>query len=165
MSIGTQANKLPLPNMGTILSAINVKTDKKSSTCSLFLLGGGVNLTPPVVFLHNSKSIGLRLLKFSDFSYIPKALPLGLKPGYNINCLSPQAHCLNGFFFLLQTKSLFWPSSTCQILIKFSFLESLWHKETDYTSFAKKIANFLQITCKKGNLHIFSFSWLQIRLI
>ena len=30
---------------------------------------GGVKLTPPpVVFLHNSKSIGLRLLKFSDFS-------------------------------------------------------------------------------------------------
>ena len=45
--------------------------------------GGGVNLTPPVVFLHNSKSIGLRLLKFSDFFYIPKALPLGLKPGFN----------------------------------------------------------------------------------
>ena len=53
--------------------------------------GGGVHLTPPVVFLHNSKSIGLRLLKFSDFSYIPKALPLGLKPGFNTNCLSPQA--------------------------------------------------------------------------
>jgi len=51
--------------------------------------GGGVNLTPPVVFLHNSKSIGLRLLKFSDFSYLPKALPLGLKPGFNTNCLSP----------------------------------------------------------------------------
>ena len=50
---------------------------------TLFLLGGWVKLTPPVVFLHNSKSIGLRLLKFSDFSYIPKALPLGLKPGFN----------------------------------------------------------------------------------
>jgi len=48
---------------------------------TLFLLGGGVKLPPPVVFLHNSKSIGLRLLKFSDFSYIPKALSLGLKPG------------------------------------------------------------------------------------
>ena len=62
--------------------------------------GGGVNLTPPVVFLQNSKSIGLRLLKFSDFSYIPKALSLGLKPGFNTNCLSPQAHCLNDFFCL-----------------------------------------------------------------
>ena len=51
---------------------------------TLFLLGGGVNLTPPCsFFLHNSKSIGLRLLKFSDFSYIPKALPLGIKPGFN----------------------------------------------------------------------------------
>ena len=54
---------------------------------------------------------------------------------------------------------MFWPTSTCQILIKFSFLESLWHKETDCTSFA----NF----CKqpvKGNLHIFSVSWLKIRI-
>ena len=58
---------------------------------------------------------------------------------------------------------LFWPTSTCQILIKFSFLESLWHKDTDFTSFAKKMLIF----CKqpvKGNLHIFSFSWLKIRL-
>ena len=68
---------------------------------TLFLLGGGVNLTPPLqFFLHNSKSIGLRLLKFSDFSYISKALPLGLKPGFNTNCLSPQTHCLNDCFFL-----------------------------------------------------------------
>ena len=59
---------------------------------------------------------------------------------------------------------MFWPTFTCQILIKFSFLESLWHKETDCTSFAKKK---LQIFCKqpvKGDLHIFSFSWLKIRL-
>ena len=46
---------------------------------TLFLLGGGGAICPPpVVFLHNSKSIGLRLLKFPDFSYIPKALPLSL---------------------------------------------------------------------------------------
>ena len=56
---------------------------------------GGGQFAPPVVFLHDSKSIGLRLLKFSDFSYIPKALPLGLKPGFNTNCMSPQGHCLN----------------------------------------------------------------------
>ena len=62
--------------------------------------GGGVKLTPTCSFLHNSKSIGLRLLNFSDFSYIPKALPLGLKPGFNTNCLSPQAHCLKDCFFL-----------------------------------------------------------------
>ena len=67
---------------------------------TLFLLGGGVNLPPPVFFLHNSKIIGLMLLKFSDFSYIPKALPLGLKPDLNTNCLSPQAHCLNDCFCL-----------------------------------------------------------------
>ena len=51
--------------------------------------GGGKLTPPPKFFLHNSKSIGLRLLKFSEFSYIPKALPLGLKPGFNTNCLSP----------------------------------------------------------------------------
>ena len=63
--------------------------------------GGVVNFTPPCSFLHNSKRIaGLRLFKFSDFSYIPKALPLGLKPGLNTICLSPQAHCLNDYFFL-----------------------------------------------------------------
>ena len=63
--------------------------------------GGGANLPPPLkIFLHNSKSIGLSLLKFSDFSYIPKALRLGLKPGFNTNCLSPQAHCLNDCFFV-----------------------------------------------------------------
>ena len=55
---------------------------------------GGVNLTPLVVFLHNSKSIGLRIHTQSP-PYILKALPLGLKPGFNTNCLSPQAHCLN----------------------------------------------------------------------
>ena len=59
---------------------------------------------------------------------------------------------------------MFWPTSTYQILIKFCFLESLWHKETDCTSFAKKL---LQIICKepvKGNLHNFSFSKLHVRL-
>ena len=107
----------------------------------------------------------MRLLKFSDFSYIHTALPLGLKPGFNTNCLSPQARCLNECFFLYQTKSLFWPTSSCQIVIKCSFLESLWHKKTNCTSFARKK---LQIFCKqpvKGNLHIFSFSWSKIRLV
>ena len=68
---------------------------------TLFLLGGG-QFDPPSCsfFLHNSKSIGLRLLKFSDLSYILKALPLGLKLGFNTNCLSPQAHCLNDCFCL-----------------------------------------------------------------
>ena len=67
---------------------------------TLFLLGGGQFDPPVVFFLNNSKSIGLRLLKFSDFSYIPKTLPLRFKPGFNTNCLSPQAHCLNDCFFL-----------------------------------------------------------------
>ena len=69
---------------------------------TLFLLGEGDQFAPPpvVFFLHNSKSIGLRLSTFSDFSYIPKALRLGLKPGFNTNCLSPQAHCPNDCFCL-----------------------------------------------------------------
>ena len=54
--------------------------------------GGGQFDPAPCSFLHNSKSIGLRLLKFS--------LPLGLKPCFYTNCLSPQAHCLNDCFFL-----------------------------------------------------------------
>ena len=67
----------------------------------LFLLGGGGQFDPQCSFFYkNSKSIGLRLLKFSDFSYIPKALPVGPKPAFNTNCLSPQAHCLNDCFFL-----------------------------------------------------------------
>ena len=71
-------------------------------TSDFFFPAGGGQFDPPSMefFLHNSKSIGLRLLKFSDFSYITKALPLGLKPGFNTNCLSPQAHCLNDCFFM-----------------------------------------------------------------
>ena len=43
--------------------------------------GGEGQFDPPCSFFsHNSQSIGLRLLKFSDFSYIPKALPLGTLP-------------------------------------------------------------------------------------
>ena len=62
----------------------------QTDSLKIFLLGGGVNfnLRPLQFFLHNSKSIGLRQLKFSDFSYIPKALPVGLKPGFNTNCLN-----------------------------------------------------------------------------
>ena len=73
---------------------------KNCQLLTLFLLGGGQFDPPCSFFLHNSKSTGLRLLKFSDFSYIPKALLLVLKPGFNTNCLSPQAHCLNDCFFL-----------------------------------------------------------------
>ena len=58
---------------------------------------------------------------------------------------------------------MFWPTSTCQILMKFSVLESLWHQETNCTSFAKKIENFLQATCQRKFSH-FSFSWLKIWL-
>ena len=74
---------------------------KKVSFFNPIPAGGGGQFDPPCsFFLHNSKSIGLRLLKFSDFSYLPKALPLGLKLGFNTNCLSPQAHCLNDCFCL-----------------------------------------------------------------
>ena len=69
--------------------------------------GGGRQVVPPPIvdFLHNSKSIGLRQLKFSDYTHI--ALPLGLKPSFYTNCLSPQTYYLNAYFFLNKTKSLF----------------------------------------------------------
>ena len=115
--------------------------------------GGVVNLLPFYFFYITQKAVEIFWLFLNT-----QALPLGLKPDFYTNCLSPQAHCLNDCFFLYQTKSLFWPTFSCQILISFSFLESLWHKETDCTSFAKK---FLQIICiehVKRNLHIFRFS-------
>ena len=101
--------------------------------------------------------------KSSDFSKLPIAFPLILKPGFYINCLSPQAHCLNDIFFLLQTKSLFWPTLGCQILINFSFLESLQvrNKETDCSSVAEKLLQIIFIQPVKINLH---FSFLNIKL-
>ena len=62
------------------------------------------------------------------------------------HCQSSQAHCLNDYFFQKQTKSLFWPTFSSQILIIFSF----FGKNTDCTSFAKK---FLQI------ISIFEMAW------
>ena len=68
-------------------------------------------MPPPVVFLCNSKNNGFRLQKISDFSFLPIALPFGLKPGFYTNCLSPEAHGQNDYFL---------------------------HKETDCRSFSKK---------------------------
>ena len=103
-----------LPKGGNLELGHNV-TNSMGPNNIIFELGKMEQLYPysclflflPVVFLHNSKSIVLRLLKFSDFSYIPKALPLGLKPGFTTNCLSPQAHCLNDCFFPVTNKSFF----------------------------------------------------------
>ena len=75
-----------LPKGGNLELGHNV-TNSMGPNNIIFELGKVEQLYPysclflflPVVFLHNSKSIVLRLLKFSDFSYIPKALPLGLK--------------------------------------------------------------------------------------
>ena len=58
---------------------------------------------------------------------------------------------------------MFWPTSTTQILIKFSFLESQFDIRK---RIAQVLRKKLQIFCKqlvKVNLHIFSFSWLKIR--
>ena len=78
-----------------------IKPNIKHFTFNPIPAGGEINSTPPVVFfLHYSKSIGLRLLQFSVFSLIPIALPFFLKPGFFTNCLNPQAHCLNDYFFL-----------------------------------------------------------------
>ena len=74
----------------------------------------------------------LRLIKFSDFYQILIALS---KTGL----------------------SSFWTTYSYQILIIFSFLESLWHKETFYKEI---FANYLHTTRKK-NLHIRLFKILQ----
>ena len=89
-----------IPSYPGLHIPIDVLMSKQSFLKPYSCWGGGQFDPPCSLFLHNSKSIGLRLLKFSDFSYIPKALPLGLKPGFNTNCLSLQAHYLNDFFFL-----------------------------------------------------------------
>ena len=140
-----------------------------SSSINPIPAGGGQFDPPCSFFLHNSKSIGLRLLKLSDFSYIPKALRLGLKPGFNTKGLSPSPDlvvpCLRHTawmtdFSFNKLNLCFDPLPlTCQILIKFSFLESLCHKETNCTSFAKKKCKCLWKQPVKGNSHIFSFSW------
>ena len=88
----------PLPS-----SAIKLGQIFKIATLNLSpysCWGGGQKFDPPLqFFLQNSKKIGLRLLKFSDFSYIPKALPLGLKPGFNTNCLSYKFFFCKHFYY------------------------------------------------------------------
>jgi len=52
---------------------------------------------------------------------------------------------------------MFWSTFCCQILIIFNFLESLGHKETECTSFAKKVLQIICIQPVKRDLHIFVF--------
>ena len=56
---------------------------KNTESVTLFLLGGGGKIWPhyPCSFLHNTKSIGLRLNIFWLFLNTRIALLLGLKPG------------------------------------------------------------------------------------
>ena len=85
------------------ISPLHLSNNEEDIVLTLLVLGGG-QIYPPVVFLHYSKSIGLRLLKFSEFSLIPKALSLCLKPDFYTYCMSPKAHCMNDYFFMEQTK-------------------------------------------------------------
>ena len=56
------------------------------------------------------------------------------------------------------------PTFSCQILIIFSFLESLSQKGTDCTSFEKEFLQIISIQPVKRNLHIISFPKLHIGL-
>ena len=58
-------------------------------------------------------------------------------------------------FFL--TKFLFGPSFICQILMIFSFLESIWHKKTDCTSFAREIGKLAENNMSKDIFTILVF--------
>ena len=68
---------------------------------TLFLLGGSI-LRPPLNFLDiTQKVLVWGCWNFLTFlTYRKFVLPLGLKPGFNTNCLSSQAHCLNDCFCL-----------------------------------------------------------------
>jgi len=47
------------------------------------------------------------------------------------------------------------------VLIIFSFLENLWHKETDFTSFQRNFANYLHKTRQKKFLQTFLlYNWI-----
>ena len=97
--------------------------------------GARVNLTPPIVFCNNSKSIrAIWLFQFTQAPY------------FYTYCLSFQAYCLNALFYLHQTKSIFSPTSSHWISTFYSALESLLQKQAN-----------------KGNLHIFSFSLIHVQ--
>ena len=55
------------------------------------------------------------------------------------------------------TKFLFGPSFICQILMIFSFLESIWHKKTDCTSFAREIGKLAENNMSKDIFTILVF--------
>ena len=74
---------------------MNAFQNKSNEIFTLFLLGRGRGSTPPPLFFYITKN-----LLFCGF--------------WNF----PQAQCLNDYFFLLQTKSLFWPTFICQIFSK-----------------------------------------------
>ena len=67
-------------------------------------------------------------------------------------------YCLNTSFYLYQTKSKFRPTFSHWISTFYSFLESLHHKEADFTTSAKKFFVDFCTDALKGNMHNFSFS-------
>ena len=104
-------------------------------------------LPPLVFFLHNSKSICSEAVNIFWVWIFLNADPFRSKTGLiYINGLSPTSgtllQCLNDYLLLKQTKSSFWPPFICQILIIFSFLESLWRKKADCKKIFKLFACF-----------------------
>ena len=120
---------------------------------------------------------------------IPIALSSVLKPGFYTNCLSPQAHCLNDYFFLEQTKFLFWHTQSkyltwgsCWVstknldLIGFNFF---WIHTSKYLDFYNLLSMYLKndkrtlrevlagqhlkTEQKKGNLPNISVVWNEPR--
>ena len=113
-----------------------------------FPAGGGGQFDPPCSFFsYNSKSIGLKLLKFSDFSLIPK----GLKPGFYTYCLSPQAWMTT--FSCNKLNLCFDPLSVVRFWQFLAFLKAFDIKKRN-----AKVLKIICIQSVKRNLHIFSFS-------
>ena len=142
-----------------------IKIDVEGSECVvisfltliLFRLGDGVPGTPPLTFFaDNSKSIGLRLLKFFDFSNYHMPLTLGLKRGFYTNYLSPWHTAWMSYFTFTQLNLYLYQLQD----IGFQLLIALWKA----LNIRKPIAQFLRRNFAsdafKENLHILPWQGL-----
>ena len=115
--------------------------------------GGRVNLTPnPIGFLRQLKK-KFELWSSNFLAFLTNT------------CHSLKAYCLNALFYPFQNKSIFIPTSSHLISKLYSSLESLQQKQADCTIFAKKFCTDFCTDACKGNLHIFSFSWIHILVL
>ena len=106
---------------------------------------------PSNVFLHNSKSFGLRFWFF--FTFITSTFPSLI--GFQLNAL----------FYLNQTKSLFIPTFSHRMSTLYSSFESLWQKQLDCTMLHKKFYTYFCTDAFIGNLHIFCLSRIHIQVL